>query len=91
MAAVFCYGCGEAVQSTNRVNMLSECCSEAVDVWKKLVTDRLDELSMDEIDINWLINDPVSGFIGKLCRPCASALKRFRKLERDVRLTSMML
>ena len=59
--------------------MLSDVCSKALAVWKRLMLERFSELNID-IDIHAVISGD-DGFIGRMCNSCVSALYRFQKLE----------
>uniref|UniRef100_A0A1X7TE38 ZAD domain-containing protein n=1 Tax=Amphimedon queenslandica TaxID=400682 RepID=A0A1X7TE38_AMPQE len=78
---VICYGCGKDLsnQATNRYNLLSDSCSKALPVWKKLVKKRFLEIGI-KVKVDQLLSDE-SGFHGRMCRICVAALYRYEKLE----------
>ena len=62
--------------------MLSSSCYRAIPIWKRLLSERFDELNV-KIDVDLVLHD--GDFVGKMCRPCAAALQRLHKLEAGVR------
>lgn len=85
MAEIICYGCGKDITAkpTNRCYMLGDSCSKALPVWKRLVADRLSELSVD-VNVNEVLSDG-DGFVGRMCRPCVSSMQRLNTLECSTR------
>jgi hypothetical protein len=84
--AISCWGCGKGIthQPTNRYNMLSSPCDKVLAIWKRLASQRFQELNHD-VDINKLLVDDGGRSVGRMCRLCFSALQRLEKLDNSVR------
>ena len=63
--------------------MLSDGCSKALPIWKRLVAERFDELKID-FDVNELLSHD-DGYVERMCHSCVSALYRLERLESSTR------
>ncbi len=74
---IFGFGCGNnQIQSNN-----SPSCSKALPVWKRLMEEKLNGLSTGRsVCVDDLVGGD-DGFHARICRSCASALKRLGDLQ----------